>query len=126
MGFIKKFFSAAKEGFFVLFYAFKDKRTPLFLKITAFFTAVYLVSPIDLIPDAFFPSGFLDDLAIVPSLLYFVYKKLPAEVLTEAQAKSDKTNKTIKRSIIVLFCAAGMAIFIFLVLLYLLYKLLFG
>jgi uncharacterized membrane protein YkvA (DUF1232 family) len=126
VNFIKKFFSNAKEGLLVLFYAFKDKRTPALAKILTFFAAVYLISPVDALPDTFFPFGFLDDLAIVPALFYFVYKSLPAEVLAQAREKSHRTNKTINRSIIALFCSAAAAALLFLILLYLLYKLLFG
>jgi|GEM_PF-1445355 len=126
MNFIKKFLSNAKTGLIVLFYAFKDKRTPIFSKIVILIAAAYIVLPVDLMPDVFFPVGFLDDLAVAPSLFYLVYKKLPAEVLTEAREKSYKTNKIINISIIVLLCvAAVMAAVILLGLFYLLYKLFF-
>jgi uncharacterized membrane protein YkvA (DUF1232 family) len=126
MGFIKKFFSDAKEGLFVLFYAFKDKRTPVFAKIVTLFAAVYLVSPVDILPDTFIPFGLLDDLAIVPSLFYFVYKSLPADVLAESKEKSQKTNKTVNRSVAALLCAAAAAVILFLIMLFILYKLIFN
>ena len=126
MNFIKKLLLNAKSGLIVLFYAFRDKRTPLFSKIVILIAVIYLVWPADLIPNIFFPVGFIDDLAIVPSLFYLVYKKLPDEVLTEAREKSYKTNKIINISIIALLCAAAaMAAFILLGLFYLPYKLLF-
>jgi len=125
MNFIKNFFSNAKEGLFILFYAFRDKRTPLFSKTVIFIAAAYLVSPVDLIPDTFFPAGFLDDLAVVPSLFYFIYKRLPHDVLTESREKARRTNKAVNRNIIALLCAAAAALILFMILLYLLYKLLF-
>lgn len=125
MAFFKNFFSDAKEGLFVLFYAFKDKRTPLYAKILILVALVYLISPVDFIPDTLLPLGLLDDFAIVPALFYFVYKHLPEEALKEFREKSHKTNKTVNRSIIALLFAAASAVVLFLILLYLLYKLIF-
>jgi Uncharacterized conserved protein len=124
MKFIKSFFSDAKEGILVLFYAVKDKKTPLYAKLLTVTAALYLLSPIDFLPDAFIPFGFLDDIAIVPSLFYLVYKSIPQEILAKAKEKARKTNKTINRSIAALFIAAGLAVILFLILLYFLYKLL--
>lgn len=126
MKFIKNFFSNAKEGLIVLFYALKDKRTPFYAKFITIAAMAYLVFPIDLIPDALLPIGFLDDLAIVPAFFYFVYKILPEDVITEAQNKAHKTNKKINKSIILLFIAAGAAVLLFLLALYFLYKLIFN
>ncbi|MDR1196483.1 MAG: DUF1232 domain-containing protein [Endomicrobium sp.] len=125
MGFIKNFFSDAKEGIFVLFYAVKDKRTPLYIKILILAAAAYLVLPVDIIPDWFVPLGLLDDFAIVPSLFYFAHKSLPKEVLNESQEKAKKTDKTVNTSIIALFFAAAAAVILFLILLYLFYKMIF-
>lgn len=125
MSFIKNFFSDAKEGLFVLFYALKDKRTPLIGKLFIILAAVYLVSPLDILPDTFLPFGLLDDIAIVPAIFYFVYKNLPAEVLTQLREKAVKTNKAVNRNVIILFVAAAAAVILFLILLYLFYKLIF-
>lgn len=125
MSFIKNFFSDAKEGIFVLFYALKDKRTPLSAKLFIVLAAIYLVSPLDIIPDTFLPLGLLDDAAIVPAIFYFVYKNLPEDILAQFREKARKTNRTVNRSIIALLFAAAAAVILFLILLYLLYKLIF-
>jgi len=125
MKFIKNFFAAAKAGFVVLFYAFKDKRTPFYAKFLTLAAMVYLVSPVDLIPDAFFPAGFLDDLAIVPALFYFVYKALPREVVADAEQKSQNTLQSAKTGVKILFAAAAVLVILFLITLYFLYKLIF-
>jgi len=46
----------------------------------------YFVSPIDLIPDAIPILGQLDDLLIVPGLIYLALAFIPAEVKTECRA----------------------------------------
>ncbi len=125
MNFIKNFFSNSKKGLLVLFYALKDKRTPLFSKIMSLFAIVYLISPIDLLPDTFFPLGFADDLAIVPALFYFIYKNLPPDVLARAREDSLRTVKQVNKGIIILLISAAAAFMLFLIVLYFLYQLIF-
>ncbi len=48
---------------------------------------IYLVSPIDLVPD-FLPGGFLDDAAV----LAYVFKKIGEELIVYKKWKFDKEN----------------------------------
>lgn len=48
--------------------------TPLISKVMLVLAVVYLLSPIDLIPDFIPVVGFLDDLVIVPSLIWLALK----------------------------------------------------
>ena len=75
----KKPFSYWQESF-VLYYGIADKRTPFTAKLTGLFAMVYLLSPIDLVPDFIPVLGWLDDLVIVPLLLHLAFTLLPAEV----------------------------------------------
>jgi len=67
-----------RQEVFVLYYAIRDDRTPLYSKLPAFFSLVYLLSPIDLIPDFIPLFGYLDDLIIVPLLFHISFRLLPA------------------------------------------------
>jgi uncharacterized membrane protein YkvA (DUF1232 family) len=49
---------------------------------------IYVISPIDLIPDAVPILGWLDDLALITLILPLLLKLLPEEVLTEARRQS--------------------------------------
>jgi uncharacterized membrane protein YkvA (DUF1232 family) len=75
---------------FALYYGVRDSRTPFYAKLVAFSALVYLVSPIDLIPDFIPVAGYLDDLVIVPLLLHTAYAFLPAEVKESSRAKAKK------------------------------------
>lgn len=125
MDFIKKIFSGAKENFFIIFYAFTDKRTPLYIKIFIIFALIYLLSPIDIIPETFFPLGLLDDAAITPAVFYFVYNSIPADLAADFRKKARKTKKKLNTGITALLFAFFAAVILFLILLYLLYKLIF-
>ena len=79
-----------REEIFVLYYGISDKRTPIFAKLFAGISLIYLISPIDLIPDIIPVAGFLDDLIVVPLLLHISFLLLPAEVRELGWSKAGK------------------------------------
>ena len=67
----------------------KDSRTP---KLTKFFLGLaiaYVLNPIDLIPDFIPILGYLDDLIVVPILIFIAIKLIPKELSQEIR---DKIN----------------------------------
>ena len=61
----------------------KDPRTP---KLSKFFLGLaigYALNPIDLIPDFIPVIGYLDDLIIVPVLIFIAIRLIPKEILQE-------------------------------------------
>jgi len=124
--FFKKLFFNIKSGLLILFFAFKDKRTPLPAKALSLIAFIYLVFPIDIIPDFIFPVGYLDDFAIVPALLYFAYRQIPPEVMADAKIGSDRINKTVKTAKNIMIASAIVTLILFVVLVLLLFKFIFG
>ena len=76
---------------------YKDKRTP---KLSRFFLGAaiaYALSPVDLIPDFIPVIGFLDDLIIVPALIWIAVQMIPGEVMKEQRSRRktvDSRRKT--------------------------------
>jgi uncharacterized membrane protein YkvA (DUF1232 family) len=64
------------------------KRTPRISKWLIALALVYLVSPIDLIPDFIPVIGQLDDLVIVPFLLWLALKFIPEDVRRECRVRN--------------------------------------
>ncbi|MCE5340607.1 MAG: DUF1232 domain-containing protein [Planctomycetaceae bacterium] len=60
-----------------------DKRVPRTSKILLAFAIGYFLLPIDLIPDFIPVIGHLDDLIIVPTLIFIAIKLIPREVFDE-------------------------------------------
>lgn len=82
----------------VLMIAYKDKRTPVAAKALIAITVGYLLSPIDLIPDFIPVLGLLDDLIMVPILISFSLKLIPAVVLLDARERVKNNPEALKKT----------------------------
>jgi len=78
------------QEIFLLYYGIRDGRTPFYAKFIAMSAIIYLISPIDLIPDFIPVAGYLDDLVIVPILLHVAFTFLPLDVKESASIKVKK------------------------------------
>jgi len=65
----------------------RDPRAPKAAKLATVLAIVYVLSPIDLIPDAIPVLGWLDDGVVVYVLLQLAFKLLPAELHAVLRAK---------------------------------------
>lgn len=63
-----------------LWYAFRHPETPWHLKAAMVAVVVYVLSPIDLIPDFIPVLGWMDDLILVPLAVGLIVRLLPLEV----------------------------------------------
>ena len=63
-----------------LWRAFWHPDTPLAIKGATLFAALYLVSPLDLIPDFIPFAGWVDDLVLVPLMVSLIVRFLPPHV----------------------------------------------
>lgn len=74
--------------------AFRHKGTPLGAKLLAGAILIYVLSPIDLIPDFIPVLGYLDDVILLPALIALTIRLIPREVLDDCcrQAKDQQTG----------------------------------
>lgn len=86
---LKQRFLRFRREAVVLAYAVRDPDTPFLLRAASLAVALYLISPIDLIPITVPVFGVLDDLVLVPWITALVAKRLPGPVRTRADAKAD-------------------------------------
>ena len=80
---------ALKRDIPAVFLALKAKETPLPAKILSFLTVAYALSPIDLIPDFVPVLGYLDDLIILPVLVFFTCKLIPKDIFATYQKQAE-------------------------------------
>ena len=67
----------------LLWYALQHPQSPGWLKLGTAAIALYLISPVDLIPDVIPILGVVDDLVIVPLAIRFLLGRLPAHIRDE-------------------------------------------
>ena len=63
-----------------LWFALRHPASPGWLKWGTAAIVLYLISPIDLVPDALPFVGVLDDLVLVPMAIRWLLKRLPPEI----------------------------------------------
>ncbi|MDD3270193.1 MAG: YkvA family protein [Syntrophomonadaceae bacterium] len=83
-----------KSQLYVLYWAFKDNRTPWYAKAVVALVLAYALSPIDLIPDFVPVLGYLDDLILIPAGIALAIKLIPPDIIAECTAKQNISNDT--------------------------------
>ena len=77
----------------ILWRAFTAAETPLHLKALMLLVPLYLISPIDFIPDFVPVLGWLDDLVVIPLLVSWLVGLLPQKA--EARPNRNGSGPTI-------------------------------
>lgn len=81
-----------KSEFAVYRLALKHPGTPWLAKILLGLAVGYVLLPFDLIPDFIPVIGHLDDLVIVPTLIYLALKMIPDNVMAECRQKASEAT----------------------------------
>jgi uncharacterized membrane protein YkvA (DUF1232 family) len=84
-----RLFRTVGRDLVVLWYACRHSATPFALKIVAVLIALYIFSPIDIIPDwlAFF--GVFDDVALLALCVPALLRMMPEQALHDAQSAAE-------------------------------------
>jgi uncharacterized membrane protein YkvA (DUF1232 family) len=72
----------------MLYIAYRRKDVPLIAKILIITAVVYGLSPIDLIPDFIPVLGCVDDILLLPLLIYASVRIIPKNILAECRAEA--------------------------------------
>ncbi|MDF1764164.1 MAG: YkvA family protein [Oleibacter sp.] len=87
---LKKAAKRIKEDAITVYFAARDPRTPIIVRLLAFAIAAYAISPIDLIPDFIPVLGILDDIILLPLGIMLVVRLTPKEVLVDCRIKAQE------------------------------------
>jgi uncharacterized membrane protein YkvA (DUF1232 family) len=107
-----------KEQILTLYFGLTDRDAPWIARIPALISLFYLVSPLDLIPDAIPLAGWIDDLIVVPVLLGLSARLLPYPVRQRARAQARRGSGRINLFLFIV----GIILVLILVLLILMVK----
>ena len=86
---LKRAYRRVKQEIRVYRLALDDPRTPKKAKWLLRLIFIYLLSPIDLIPDFIPVIGFLDEIILLPGMLLMVRRLIPDEVIAEGRKRAE-------------------------------------
>ena len=78
-----------KRDAITLWFARSHPRTPWYAKALGLFVVAYALSPIDLIPDFIPVLGYLDDVVLLPALIWWTVRMLPPDVLAQCRQRAE-------------------------------------
>ncbi len=87
---IKHYLGQLKQDVLVLWFAIRSPNTPTIPKILAFLAVAYAFSPIDLIPDFIPILGYVDDLILIPIMVFLILKIIPNTVLQTSRVEANE------------------------------------
>ena len=85
---------AFKREFAIYRCALRHPATPWLAKVLLGLAVGYALLPFDLIPDFLPVIGQLDDLIIVPGLIWLALRLIPPAVMAQCRAKNPPIEKT--------------------------------
>lgn len=71
----------------------KDSRTPFLTKLLVGVALIYLLAPLDILPDIFSLVGLVDDIIIVPLLILTALKIIPPGLIQKYREIATKQKK---------------------------------
>jgi hypothetical protein len=112
---LKSWARSLKKDVLILWFSAKNPKTPLAPKAICIFIVAYALSPIDLIPDFIPVLGYVDDLILLPILIWSAIALIPNTIIQDSRAQAEewlKHNNTKPKSkfglLIVIFIWAVM------------------
>lgn len=91
---LKNWARRIKRDGVTLWFAGQHPATPWHAKVLGVFVVAYALSPVDLIPDFIPVLGYLDDVLLLPGLIWLAVRLLPADVLADCRDRADEWIRT--------------------------------
>lgn len=73
-----------------LWFACKHPDTPMIVNALCFLVVAYALSPIDLVPDFIPVLGYLDDVILLPCLIWLALRLLPENVVHDSRTQAQQ------------------------------------
>lgn len=103
---IKGWLKVLKKDAVLLYFAWKHPRTPGYIKMLLMLFAVYVLSPLDLLPDFLPVAGIVDDVTVVFFGLPLLTRLLPPAVHADCGKASEQWRAGAARLLGVLLALA--------------------
>jgi len=108
---LKAWAKALEREAVALWFVARDPRTPMWVRVALFLVVAYALSPIDLIPDFLPLIGYLDDILLLPGIVWLLLRLVPADALADGRRRAAeltaKPRSWVGTAIIVAFWAGS-------------------
>ena len=93
-----------------MYIAMRRIDTPLYAKLACGLCVYYVLSPLDIVPDFIPVLGAVDDVIILPFLMWLAVKLMPEDIMAEctAQAQADWQGENKKRYMLPVLAVWGL------------------
>ena len=85
-----RLFRTVGREIIVLWYACRNPATPLHLKMAALLLGLYVLSPVDMMPDWFAILGWADDVTLLALGIPALLRLVPGHALQQAHLAADR------------------------------------
>jgi uncharacterized membrane protein YkvA (DUF1232 family) len=86
---LKAWAKRIKRDGVTLWFAGRHPGTPWYAKALGVVVVAYALSPIDLVPDFIPVLGYVDDVLLLPGLIWLTIRLLPADVLADCRQQAE-------------------------------------
>lgn len=87
---LRQWAARIKRDAVTLWFALRHPETPWTAKAVAFLVVAYALSPIDLVPDFIPVLGYVDDVLLLPALIWVAVRLVPPMVLAQCRTRADE------------------------------------
>lgn len=91
-----------KREALALLFALGDGRASPLARLAILASLIYLISPLDIMPEAVPLAGLIDDLIIVPWGLAAAHRRIPEHIMDAARNRSARYNTLLTLALVVL------------------------
>lgn len=102
MGRLALFLKVFRRDIMIMLMAVKNPATPKKVKALLLVGVLYLISPVDIIPDSIPLVGLVDDIVVLPFIVRTARELMPSRVLRDSEAAVERNARKLK-----LFLLAG-------------------
>jgi uncharacterized membrane protein YkvA (DUF1232 family) len=86
---IRRWVRLIRKEIATLWFACRHPACPVVVKVLCVFVVAYALSPIDLIPDFIPVLGYLDEVLLLPALIWLALRLLPTELARESREMAE-------------------------------------
>ena len=91
---LRRWARGVKRDGITLWFAGRHSSTPWYAKALGLLVVAYALSPIDLIPDFVPVLGYVDDVILLPALIWLTVRMIPVPVLNQCRDQTDEWLRT--------------------------------